>query len=226
MQLHVEALFAHDAEGQLLRVNEPNGAPAPRFFLGTTMHGNVLRFRSDVDPELRRALEATVLEDSDRRGPRVDTPASAAPYEAILARSEPVQKTWLGPAFCFPRGLPPSSSTMRVSEDNEHALQAHLHAWLPDVPLCQPMFAVTIGDEAVAVCGSVRRTRSAHEAGVETAPAYRGRGYAAQAVAAWARVVGHMRLVPLYSTSWQNAASRAVARKLGLICFGSDLHVT
>lgn len=64
------------------------------------------------------------------------------------------------------------------------------------------------------------------EAGVETARPYRGRGYAARVVAAWAREVRDMGRVPLYSTSWKNEASRAVARKLALICFGNDLHIT
>jgi hypothetical protein len=41
MRLHVEALFIHDAEGQLVRVNDPDGAPAPRFFLGRTVDGAV-----------------------------------------------------------------------------------------------------------------------------------------------------------------------------------------
>ena len=31
---------------------------------------------------------------------------------------------------------------------------------------------------------------------------------------------------PLYSTSWQNHASRAVARKLGLVCYAEDIHFT
>ena len=33
MRVHVAVLFTHDADGYLDRVNEPDGAPAPRFFL-------------------------------------------------------------------------------------------------------------------------------------------------------------------------------------------------
>ena len=79
---------------------------------------------------------------------------------------------------------------------------------------------------AVSVCASVRRSTAAHEAGVETAPQYRGRGLAPRAVAAWARAVLTMDRVPLYSTSWQNEASRNVARKLGMTHFGNDLPIT
>jgi predicted GNAT family acetyltransferase len=88
------------------------------------------------------------------------------------------------------------------------------------------MFVVACDGHAVAVCGSVRQTGQAYEAGVETVLAYRGRGYAARAVAAWAGVVRALGRVPLYSTSWQNTASQSVARKLALIQFGSDLHIT
>ena len=45
-------------------------------------------------------------------------------------------------------------------------------------------------------------------------------------VAGWARAVREAGVEPLYSTSWQNAASRAVARKLALVPFGSDVHIT
>jgi predicted GNAT family acetyltransferase len=88
------------------------------------------------------------------------------------------------------------------------------------------MFALVVDGRAVAVCCTVRQTSEAHEAGVETVPAFRGCGYAAQVVTAWASAVRERGQVPLYSTSWQNEASRAVARKLGLIQFGNDLHIT
>jgi RimJ/RimL family protein N-acetyltransferase len=225
MRLHVEALFTHDAEGQLVRVNEPAGTPAPRFFLGRTAEGAVWRFRHDVDRDLRRDLEAAIEGDVVREHV-LDSPISPSRYEDILARFAPVQRTWTGPAFSFPQELPKTLDTVLVTEENAQLLRRHLQEWLPDVRLCQPMFALTVDGHVVAVCCSVRTTSTAHEAGVETATPYRGRGYAAQVVTAWARAVRDMSRVPLYSTAWQNEASRAVARKLALIRFGSDLHIT
>ena len=225
MRLHVEALFTHDAEGQLVRVNEPDGAPAPRFFLGRTVDGAVWRFRHDVDHDLRRELEAAA-EDDVLQEHALDSPTGPSRYEDILARFAPVQRTWVGPAFCFPQELPTTIGTILVTEGNARLLHPLLQPWVPDVRLCQPMFVLTVDGHAAAVCGSVRRTSMAHEAGVETAPPYRGRGYASQVVIAWARAVRDMGRVALYSTSWQNEASRAVARKLALIHFGSDLHIT
>jgi len=40
MRMHIDALFTHDARGRMLRVNEPMGKTAPRFFLGRTTQGN------------------------------------------------------------------------------------------------------------------------------------------------------------------------------------------
>ena len=217
MQLHVEALFTHDANGCLVRVNEPGRAHAPRFFVGETAESTVVRFRHDVDAKTRVELEARVETDVTRDSSR---------YHAILGRVTPVVNTWSGPVFCFPREIPERTGATRITLENSDALRALLPSWLPDVETCAPMFALIVDGHAVAVCASVRITEHAHEAGVDTAPSYRGRGYAARVVAAWAHAVRETGVVPLYSTSWQNEASRAVARKLGLIQFGNDLHMT
>lgn len=225
MGFHVDALFTHDAKGQLLRGNEPSGAEAPRFFLGRTADGSVIRFRHDVDDDTRRELEAAANDDAMNAAPR-DSPTNALRFEEILARTAPVRNTSLGPAFSFPPGLAAPTDAVLVTDHNVQVLDAFLRDWIPDVRIGQPLFALVVGERAVAVCCTVRRTSEAHEAGVETVPAFRGQGYAAQVVTAWARAVRENGQVPLYSTSWQNEASRAVARKLGLIQFGNDLHVT
>jgi RimJ/RimL family protein N-acetyltransferase len=121
------------------------------------------------------------------------------------------------------------SSTLHavaVTQHNADVLRPLLDDWIPDVELCQPMMATSVSGCAVAVCGSVRRTAAAHEAGVETAPLYRRAGFASQAVSAWAVAVRDIGRVPLYSTSCHNEASLAVAHRLCLRSFGSDLHIT
>jgi RimJ/RimL family protein N-acetyltransferase len=225
MRLHVEALFTHDAEGRLIRVNEPDGALAPRFFIGMTKGGAVRRFRQDVSHELRRELDAAA-DDDLLRAHTLDSPTGPSLYQEILARFAPIERTWSGPAFSFPEELSPAIGTIPINEGNAQLLGPLLQGWMADVEPSVPMFALVVDGHAVTVCASVRLTSQAHEAGVETAPSYRGRGYAAQVVTAWARAVRAMGLIPLYSTSWQNEASRAVARKLALIHFGSDLHIT
>lgn len=99
------------------------------------------------------------------------------------------------------------------------ALITELHDW-------QPFLAIVESGKVVSVCRSVRITSQAHEAGVETLPDFRGKGYAAEVVAGWASLVKSRSAIPLYSTSWDNIASQAVARKLQLVSYGEDFHIT
>ena len=78
----------------------------------------------------------------------------------------------------------------------------------------------------MSICRSVRASARAHEAGVETLAGYRRCGYATSVVTAWAIAVRALNLIPLYSTSWNNVASQGVARRLGLVQYGVDYHVT
>ncbi len=225
MRIHVETLFTHDARGRMVRVNEPGGKQAPRFFLGRTAQGHVWRVRGDVDDALAREMAAAcAAEPPAGHPPRASD--RAAEYAALLTRRAPVERTWAGPAYHFPDALAEPRGTVPVTAQNADLLRPHLAPWLDHVARGRPMVAVLAEGRAVAVCCSVRVTDTAHEAGVETTPGFRGRGCAPRAVAAWALAIRRMGRVPLYSTSWGNTASRAVARKLGLIQFGADFHLT
>ncbi len=225
MVLHVEALFGHDAAGRLVGVNEPGGGAAPRFFLGRTAAGAICRSRFDVPDQLRLALE-TIMR--NRISPKAawDGPLDPTPFRLALENAEPIQHIWAGPAFSFPPNLPVNAEAQSVSADNLELLHPHFAGWVADVVAGCPLAATVVDGVAVSVCCSVRQTAKAHEAGVETASAFRGRGFAVAAVAAWARTVRERGIVPLYSASWDNSASRAVAHKLNLVHFGSDLHLT
>ena len=225
MRLHVEAEFTHDAAGQLVATNEPRAMAAPRFFLGCTADGVIRRYRHDVPEALRRALDQAATRALGTLTP--DGPLDPAPFERLLAATAPIEHTSVGLLFRVPQVLraAPSARLLRDAPDAA-LLEPLLPEWVPDIGASQPLAAFVLDGRAVAVCASVRITPVAHEAGVETAAAFRGHGYAAAAVATWAAAVRAAGAEPLYSTLWGNTASRALARKLGLVSVGRDLHTT
>jgi hypothetical protein len=78
---------------------------------------------------------------------------------------------------------------------------------------------------AVAVCTTVIASQDAHEAGVETLAAYRGRGFAADVLAAWACAVRKLGAAPLYATTFDNISSQRVALRLRLSPVASEFSV-
>jgi RimJ/RimL family protein N-acetyltransferase len=132
----------------------------------------------------------------------------------------------MGPAYQFTEYLEPSRLLLAITEANAEMLRGGFEELISELPDWQPFLAVIEKGRAVSVCRSVRITPEAHEAGVETLPDFRGRGYAKDVVAGWARLVQAMGVIPFYDTSWENAASQAVAKKLHLVAYGADFHIT
>lgn len=224
MRLHVRALFTLNSDGRLLAVNDAGGGLAPRFFLGRTPEGKLWWTRYDVPDALADELR-TICEAVSTDEHLAADPMSARRFVTALARQAPVKRVWSGPAFLCPTGLTGEGGT-RVTTANAGVLGPYLEDWRVDVDAGVPM-AVSLHDgRAVSVCCSVRIIDRAHEAGVETHPHFRGRGHARRAVAEWAAAVRELKGVPLYSTSWENGPSQALARRLGLVHFGADLHIT
>ena len=225
MEIQVKTLFTHDEHGQLRYVNEPNGARAPRFFWGRTKEGSIWHFRSDLPKELASELKALCLSEPVATNLR-ENPAHLAACTDILRAHAEIVRIWAGPAYRFPDRIGWPTGVTSITKQNAGLLRDFFIDWAPEIEGGQPCIAVVDDGRAVSVCCSVRISPQAHEAGVETAERYRGRGYAPVVVAGWATAVRGLGRIPLYSTSWENAASQRVASKLGLILYGSDLHVT
>ncbi len=227
MNKHVSALFTHDAESQLLFVNEPDGAvtPASRLFLGRTRAGNVWRFRADLPKNLCAKLGALCADEPPLSIEFKESLRHLESYVRLLETHAPVENFGNGLAYHFPEAvLPPSRPVMLVTEKNAKCLQGGFEKLIEELSAWQPFVALVEENRAVSVCRSVRITNEAHEAGVETLPEFRGKGFAGEVAAEWARQVRATNAIPLYSTAWENSASQAVARKLRLKCYASSFN--
>jgi len=227
LDAHARALFTHDARSRLLAVNEPGGvgAPAARLLLCRARTCNLWRFRADLPGALVGELEALCA------GEPVGAEFGRAPryadeYARLLGAHAPVRESEAGPAYYFEECAEPSGRLLTLTESDAGLLRGGFEDFADELPTWQPFVALVENGRAVSVCRSVRITGAAHEAGVETLPEFRGRGHAKDVTARWARIVRDMGALPTYSTSWENASSQAVARKLGLTMYAADFQIT
>jgi hypothetical protein len=223
--IEARADYVHDEADRLVAVNDIGNPPAPWVLVVRTAVGSIVRFRQDAPPPL--VAEATEL--ASRLAP-LDLESEGADgsleaLEAVVERHVPITRRWSGPAFTFPISLFPSIGAAQLYPANAALLHPALVSWGPELAARRPAFGVFRGGQAVAICASARLSPLAAEAGVETAPGFRGQGAAGLAVMAWAAAVREGGRIPLYSTSWENGASRAVAGKLELELFAEDLWV-
>lgn len=228
MSVHVRALFTHNAESRLLFVNEPDSAavtPAPRLFLGRTRAGNVWRFRADVPENLIRDLDSLCADEPPLKTEFDEPPRHVERYVQLLEQHAPIESVSAGPAYRFTENITPSRQSVAITENEAEKLEGGFADFVAELPAWQPFFALIEEERAVSVCRSVRITAEAHEAGVETLPDFRGQGFAIDVTAAWAQRVRAVGAIPLYSTSWENKASQAVARKLRLEFYGAEFQI-
>ena len=227
MKIQVEVLFTRDENGCLQRINEPAGdvTPAPRFFFGYTNEGSICRFRQDLPDNIVTQLkEVAAIEPMPMNSLKI--PSVHGQFKEILQSHAPIERVWVGPAYRFPEQIAPPPNVVRLSCTNAGLLKGDFAEMVSELNSYQPYLAIVEDSQAVSICRSVRSSSRAHEAGVDTLIGYRRRGYATSVVAAWALAVRALNRIPLYSTSWDNTASQGVARRLGLVQYGVDYHVT
>ncbi|MYB01015.1 GNAT family N-acetyltransferase, partial [Candidatus Poribacteria bacterium] len=213
--------------GCLQRINEPTGAakPAPRFFFGYTNEGSICRFRQDLPDNIVTQLREVATTESMLMNFQ-KIPRNHRQFKNILQNHAPIERVWVGPAYRFPEQIVSPTNVVRLSRASAGLLKGDFTEMVSELNSSQPYLAVIEDSQVVSVCRSVRSSSRAHEAGVDTLVGYRRRGYATSVVAAWAIAVRVLNRIPLYSTSWDNVASQRVARRLGLVQYGVDYHVT
>lgn len=216
-ELRLRTLFVLDERGRMVTAREPAPpSPAPLFTIIRSATSCAWAVGADVPDAVADELDGLASEEppvADFRLP----PVHVGEYLALVGG-----KVSSGPAFTFPDHIDLSTGIQQI--DDERSLLHHFRGWVPGeiAEGRAPVMAIVEDGYPVSICFCSRRTAEAAEAGLETAEAYRGRGYGHRVTAAWALAVRASGRIPLYSTSWDNTASLAVARKLGLIQYASD----
>ena len=208
-----------DGRGRIGSSPEPNVPPPPLFALIRGASSCASAVRADLPESVAAEVERLArqerpiedLQDSH------DAPAHGDAYLALLGG-----QINSGPAFTFTDRIAHSTDVTLI--DRLELLERNFHGWVAaEIPWRGPIVAVMDHGYPISVCFcATRASENTVEAGLETAPAFRGRGFAPRVTAAWASAIRASGRTPLYSTSWTNDASRAVARKLGLIQYAVD----
>ncbi|MCB0114107.1 MAG: GNAT family N-acetyltransferase [Caldilineaceae bacterium] len=220
LSLHLNTLFIFDDGGRILSTREPDATPGPLFSLVRGPADCAWGVHADVPQPVAAELDRLAAQEPPVDDLRVD-PIHAHRYVSILGGEDNLNH-FAGPAFTFPDHIPQPAGVQPV--EDERLLARHFRGWRPG-ELAEgraPLWAVFEDGAPVSVCFCARRSDVAAEAGLETAAPFRGRGYAALVTAAWALSVRADGRIPLYSTAWDNHASRAVARKLGLHTYAAN----
>jgi hypothetical protein len=224
MEMQARALFTHDDNNFIRNINELNGAAAPRLFYGRTPEGNVLRFRYDLPQDvIRKLINLVSTEPIYYNLPR--STVLLKKIKEILQEHKEIHKVYEGPAYKLASGIIFSTDVIKITQDNVSLLKNSFDYMVSELQFWEPCFAKVVNGNAVSICFSSRITNESHEAGVETLSDFRGKGYAAEVVAAWAAAIYEMNRIPTYSTSWDNVASQSVARKLKCNLYGIDLSI-
>ena len=190
-----------------------------RLHLGWNDDTVTYRFRHDVPHSIREHFLSWL--DSNSPIGR-DSPTGLHELSDMFGVS--TDKLGVGPAFYAATDPPSGGSPIAIHEANEHYLKDD-YLQEGEIGFVQPCYAVVVDDHAISVCVTVRRASHSVEAGVDTEPESRGKGYAGQVTAAWISAARSEGLIPFYSTESENHASQRVAVKLGLIQFAWELGI-
>jgi hypothetical protein len=224
LEMHIEALFTLNSQSKLVTINEPwdKTKDAPRLYLGKTFDGSVIyKFRYDIPSEILKKLEEYLSEEilpNENNGIRYTNE-----YLKILESKNYFEEI----CYFYKETINPiKNNCIKITIGNINDFESNGFEWLNDeITYCQPCYGIIEKDKIISICRSVRITERAHEAGIETAGEYRGKGLAVTALINWADDIQRNGYIPLYSTSKENKSSQRVAEKTLLNKFGIGISI-
>ena len=213
IRIHLELeCVGIDANGGLYRISCDHPDDLPRFYVAHHDQGYSRYFRYDlpqfISEQLMALAPATALHDTEA-------------VRIILGQDAPCHEMHVGKSYVFPDSLSPTLYPDAICLNESH--REFMERFSPGMNVAdKAVYAIITKGQIVSTCESSRENARAGEAWVQTLPAFRGRGYAAQVTAAWAAHLQEQGKIPFYSHKLTNLASQAVARKLGLMQYIAD----
>lgn len=227
LRQHADVLFDMDSAGHLVRLNEDSDEPPPRLFLARGGISHEAWFRTDVSEETAQACREIAAD----LPPWVGGEPPRALYDRLrvaLTRDTDITAESAGPAFRFgPRvELPTDVEVRLIDAGSAHLLERFFPYTRSVLASRRPVVGVVVDGAVVSACYSARSRPTAAEAGVDTEEPHRRKGLGALVVSRWRDALEAEGRAQLYSTTWDNHASLAVARRLGLIAYADTLSIT
>ena len=237
LEIKARTIFLTSGEGRILRQNDPDRGPAPRFYLAGCATGNLLRLGQQVGDEGAAAI-AQLVADEPALSQAGATPVHLRDYTLLLGAPVPLAAGERGliwelhhdlgyrhPAPIVRSGTAEGARLVAgIAARGMPAAMAELglvdlsHFW-------EPWCAALNGTEIAAVAFAARLGAAGAELGLATVPAFRGRGYAAAATAGWAAHPALAGRALFYSTSMANLSSQRVTARLGLRFIGASFAI-
>jgi len=216
LRLELETLWVLDREGRIVRSTSPDVPYEPLLVVAAHPGAPVWAASAQVPATLMDGLAAAVAD----AAPIDDVgwqPSTAAEILAILrtAGLGALAPAMGGPSWRIPATMRRRRTGAELCTSHDLALDA-LQGRMPeqDRRLTEPWVVAMVAGEVAAVCETARSTAHGVEAGVWTYEPHRRQGLAVAVTAAWSELVTDR--TAFYSTSWDNDASQAVARRLDL----------
>jgi RimJ/RimL family protein N-acetyltransferase len=236
LALQAATLFVLSPAGRIARLNSPDSDAPPRMYLSGCAEGWTLRLRHDVDAATVAEIEGLAAQEAPVTAPGA-TPRFAERYRALLGGGAlslhnygpihllPQGTVWTRDAVIVAQGTPEGDAlTARIARDGMPA--ALVEAGFADLSHFWAPWCVALADgEIAAVAFAARLSPRAAEIGVYTLKAFRGRGFAAAATAAWSTMPVLQERTLFYSTHRDNLPSQRVIARLGLPFLGESMRL-